>query len=672
MRRRLSVLLIALMAIFIVPFSAYALNNSEMSVYFIDCGQGDAIFITSKDKTMLVDAGKASNVQKVLQFLDSQEISTIDYVFSSHPDEDHIGGMPEIYKNYQISNSLYSSYVADSGIYREYMNAVKSEPNSKFAAAEEDDTFTLGDTTIDVLSDGKEYTNANDASLVLKVTCGEKELLLTGDISQAVEQDLVDSGKDIDIDILKVGHHGSASSSSSEFLAEASPDVAVISVGKGNSYGHPTQQALNRLWSVCDNVYRTDTEGTILLKVSQNTVTYNNNILDAATDSYCTARTVYVTSSGSKYHASSACSNMKSPIAKSLTDVKKSGYTACSKCVSSDFETGKIPHTYTPAGCTKPRTCSACGVTRGSALGHSYTDACDSTCNNCNSKRSVTHQYKVTSTTKATLSKNGSITKKCSKCASTNKSTIYYAKTFSLSATSYTYNGKTKTPSVTVKDYKGKTLKKDTDYTVSYASGRKNAGTYKVTVKMKGNYSGEKILTFKINPISASKFKFSLSSTSYTYDGKTKTPGVTVKNANGTKLTKNTHYTVTYASGRKNVGTYKVTVKMKGNYSGTKTLTFKINPQKTSVSKLKAGKKSITAAISKKTSQVAGYQIQYSTSKTFSKAATKTISSYKTTKYTLKSLKAKKTYYVRVRTFKKVGSTTYYSGWSAYKYIKTK
>ena len=95
-------------------------------------------------------------------------------------------------------------------------------------------------------------------------------------------------------------------------------------------------------------------------------------------------------------------------------------------------------------------------------------------------------------------------------------------------------------------------------------------------------------------------------------------------------------------------------------------------PPPTTVSKLTAGKKSITVAITKNSSQVTGYQVQYSTSKSFSKATTKTISSYKTTKYTLKSLSAKKTYYVRVRTYKKVGSTTYYSGWSTYKYVKTK
>ncbi len=313
-------------------------------------------------------------------------------------------------------------------------------------------------------------------------------------------------------------------------------------------------------------------------------------------------------------------------------------------------------------------TCNYCNAKR--TIKHTYNNSCDNTCNVCKATRTITHSYKTT-TTKATLSKNGSIVKKCTVCGKVaSNSTIKYVKSFKLSTTTYTYNGKVKTPSVTVKDSAGKTLKKNTDYTVTYASGRKNAGTYKVTIKMIGKYSGTKTLTFKIKPAKLSSFK--LSDTSYTYNGKTKTPSVTVKNANGTKMTKNKHYTVTYSSGRKNVGTYEVTIKGKGNYTGTKTLTFKINPAKTKVSKLTTGKKKITVAITKKSTQVTGYQIQYSTSKKFTNAKTKTISSYKTTKYTLKSLSARKTYYVRVRTYKTVGKTKYYSGWSTYKYVKTK
>ncbi len=163
-----------------------------------------------------------------------------------------------------------------------------------------------------------------------------------------------------------------------------------------------------------------------------------------------------------------------------------------------------------------------------------------------------------------------------------------------------------------------------------------------------------------------------LSATSYTYNGKAKTPTVTLKDSAGNTLKKGTDYTVAYASGRKNVGKYKVTIKLKGNYSGTKTLYFKINPPKTEISKVTAAKKALKVTVAKKSTQVTGYEIQYSTSKKFTSAKTKTISSYKTTKTTLSKLSAKKTYYVRVRTYKTVNGSKYYSGWSTSKAKKTK
>jgi len=161
-----------------------------------------------------------------------------------------------------------------------------------------------------------------------------------------------------------------------------------------------------------------------------------------------------------------------------------------------------------------------------------------------------------------------------------------------------------------------------------------------------------------------------LKTTSYTYDKKAKKPTVIVKDSKG-KTISTSNYTVKYASGRKNVGKYKVTVTFKGNYSGTKTLYFTINPVKTSITKLTAAKKALTVSISKKSTQVTGYEIQYATNKKFTKAKTATVKSYKTTKTTLKKLTAKKTYYVRVRTYKTVGGKKYYSGWSTVKKIKT-
>ncbi|MBQ9912646.1 MAG: fibronectin type III domain-containing protein [Clostridia bacterium] len=206
-----------------------------------------------------------------------------------------------------------------------------------------------------------------------------------------------------------------------------------------------------------------------------------------------------------------------------------------------------------------------------------------------------THTYKTT-TTKATLKKNGKTVTKCTVCGQVKSTTtIYYPKTIKLSATTYTYNGKTQTPSVTVKDSKGKTLKKGTDYTV------------------------------------------------------------------------------TYTKKRKAIGKYTVTVKFKGNYSGTKKLPLEIVPAKVTLSKLSAGSKQLTATW-KTVSGATGYEVVYSTSKKFTKKTTKkvTIKKAKTKKTTIKKLKKGKKYYVKVRAYKTVDKTKIYGAYSAVKNIKVK
>ena len=258
----------------------------------------------------------------------------------------------------------------------------------------------------------------------------------------------------------------------------------------------------------------------------------------------------------------------------------------CTVCGAT--EGAALGHDYTDATCTLAKMCKVCGATEGSALGHQYDNLCDTDCNLCGATRTVTHTYE-TVTKAATTSANGYTVKQCVICkAQTGKKTIYKANKVTLSKTSYTYNGKVQKPTVTVKDAKGNKIA-SSNYTVKYASGLKNAGTYKVTVTFKGQYSGQKTLSFKINPASASKFKFSLAKTSYVYTGKAQKPAVTVKNASGTKLA-SSDYTVTYPSGCTKVGTYKVTVKMKGNYTGSKTLSYKITKATASKVTVKANK----------------------------------------------------------------------------------
>lgn len=248
-----------------------------------------------------------------------------------------------------------------------------------------------------------------------------------------------------------------------------------------------------------------------------------------------------------------------------------------------------IRHTYTNSCDT---TCNVCGKIR--TTQHKYSSVCDSACNVCKEKRNTRHEYK-TQYIKATLTKNGKIAHTCQKCGyvTSGSKTIYRPKTIKLSKTSYTYNGKVKTPVVTVKDTAGKTLKKNSDYTVSYSGGRKNVGTYKVTIKFKGNYSGTKVLTFKIVPKAAS--------------------------------------------------INRLTAKSKGMY-------VNLNRQMT---------------------QSTGYEIQCATSKRF-KSVKSVTTGYKTVRRAIGGLKSNTTYYVRVRTFKSVSGVKYYSGWSTVKYIKTK
>ena len=204
-----SIICSALLLLGLTVGSSAVANGAQpsMTVTFIDCDQGDSILVESNGHRMLVDGGKAVHAQAVEDCLRSKSISTLDYVVASHPDEDHIGGLPQIYNRFQVNYSYYSPYKTNTKCYKNYLSAIKSEPGSKAANPTANSRFQVGGTTVQVLSDGTGAENANDASLVLKVQCGNRSLLLTGDISSMVEQSLVNSGTDLQTDILKVAHH---------------------------------------------------------------------------------------------------------------------------------------------------------------------------------------------------------------------------------------------------------------------------------------------------------------------------------------------------------------------------------------------------------------------------------------------------------------------------------
>jgi hypothetical protein len=214
----------------------------------------------------------------------------------------------------------------------------------------------------------------------------------------------------------------------------------------------------------------------------------------------------------------------------------------------------------------------------------------------------------------------------------------------------------------------------NSDVSISYSSGCKNAGSYQVTIKGLGICTGTIKKSFKINPASISSV--TLSADAYTYNGNERKPSTTVKSGSKTIASKrtdsNSNVTISYPSGRKNVGTYQVTIKGKGNYTGTIKKSFKINPAATVLRSITARSKGFIVKWAKKTAQTTGYQIRYSTSSNMASAKTVTITKNGTTSKRINGLKSRRKYYVQIRTYKTVSGTKYYSSWSAKKAITTK
>ena len=250
-----------------------------------------------------------------------------------------------------------------------------------------------------------------------------------------------------------------------------------------------------------------------------------------------------------------------------------------------------------------------------------------------------------------------------------NKLTMQNCKVSGLKS-NYLYTGNLIKPEPTVR-LSGKTLKQNKDYKITYKNNR-SAGTATITITGIGSYAayGSRKLTFRI--LKMADCKVSGLKSTYTYTGKYLKPSMTVK-LGGVTLKRNTDYKITYKN-NKNVGTATVTIAGIGKYKscGSRQVTFRIIPQKTSVASLSGGKQAVTVKWGRKTVQTSGYQLQYSTSSGMKSAKLITVSGSKNTGRTIKNLQPGKKYYVRVRTYKAVGGRKYYSGWSKIKSVKTK
>ena len=234
----------------------------KLEVDFIDVGQADSILVSNKNETMLIDAGNNENGQDVVKFIKNKGISKINYLIGTHPHADHIGGLDDVINSdLEIENVYMPKIQTNTKTFEDVLDALRNK-NLKVTAPKKGDAFKIGDANCEIMTDSiLDNENFNLSSIVIKLQFGEKSFLFMGD-AESENEKTINWPK---TDVLKVGHHGSNSSSSQEFLNQVKPEYAIIMAGNDNSYGLPKQKILDRLNKIGAKIYRTDELGTIIM-----------------------------------------------------------------------------------------------------------------------------------------------------------------------------------------------------------------------------------------------------------------------------------------------------------------------------------------------------------------------------------------------------------------------
>lgn len=353
LKRLFSILLVFAMSLLTVPVVAADTTTTGIKVHFINVGQADSELIQVDGKNILIDAGNNDNA--TYNYLKQQGVTKLDYVIATHPHADHIGGMTTVINNFTI-DKFYAAKATTTTVTFENMIKALQAKNLKITAPTPGETIAIGNATLTFIApNGTGYEDLNNYSIVCKLKYGNTSFLFTGDAESLSEGEILAKQLDISANVLKVGHHGSSSSTSQAFLNKVNPQYAVISVGVGNDYGHPNQDVLSRLNAKAIKTFRTDLQGTIIATSNGQTITFNTNptVINNITTTAITTnssnnnkantnvtvtnnktQTVYKAGANGKvYHYDKDCSNMKNPIALTLNEAQTQGLKPCSKCV---------------------------------------------------------------------------------------------------------------------------------------------------------------------------------------------------------------------------------------------------------------------------------------------------------------------------------------------------